>query len=232
MKCKPEELADADSIFMTVEGVKIHYKVHRPSHGRIKRGIHLLHGTGNALYAWENVMDVLAEQCDAVVTASDLIAHGFSARPFMNRFYSRETNGHIARAIIEHELKKSASNGSEITEIVMIGNSIGGLISMMEAVRNPKNVSAVIATSPVPIPLDPINEKLPLGSITRLAAAGRYIAKEYIIGSIKALFGLLMIPIIVSLLQRTLRTKKGWRKKLSNAFAVPEALERALDHFR
>ncbi|GAX85063.1 hypothetical protein CEUSTIGMA_g12483.t1 [Chlamydomonas eustigma] len=103
-----ESLADPDSRFMNVLGIKVHYKEVWPaslSHGGRSAspggnlcseaatsagselygtGIVLVHGFGGGVFAWRHVMEALALQCQCRVVAFDRPAFGLTSRPLIN----------------------------------------------------------------------------------------------------------------------------------------------------
>eukprot|EP00191_Tetraselmis_sp_GSL018_P023711 CAMPEP_0177622668 /NCGR_PEP_ID=MMETSP0419_2-20121207/28423_1 /TAXON_ID=582737 /ORGANISM="Tetraselmis sp., Strain GSL018" /LENGTH=501 /DNA_ID=CAMNT_0019123031 /DNA_START=306 /DNA_END=1808 /DNA_ORIENTATION=+ len=60
----PEALADADSCFIKIDGVSVHFKVEEPPGGSAdpSSGIVLVHGFGAGVFAWRHIMAPLAQR--------------------------------------------------------------------------------------------------------------------------------------------------------------------------
>lgn len=75
-----QELPFANSEFVTVNGVKLHYRIWEPQGSENKGNILLLHGFVSSTYTWRNNCDFFAERGFRVVTL-DLPAFGYSDGP-------------------------------------------------------------------------------------------------------------------------------------------------------
>ncbi len=71
----PEQLADADSKFIQVNGLNVHYKIY----GQGEPVIVLLHGFGASLFSWREVTGPLSKL--GAVIAYDRPAFGLTERP-------------------------------------------------------------------------------------------------------------------------------------------------------
>ncbi len=71
----PQELADADSRFIEVNNITVHYK----DMGRGERTFLLLHGFGASAFSWREVMEPLSGH--GRVAAFDRPAFGLTERP-------------------------------------------------------------------------------------------------------------------------------------------------------
>lgn len=229
---KPEELADPDSLFTSVNGFQVHYKCRRPAQRKVQLGIHLLHGTANNMYLWKDVLEPLAERCQACVVASDMIGHGLTARPRRLWHCSSLFNSSIGRAIMNLELKKCDTPKQDIKGIVLIGNSLGGLVQILEAIREPQGISAIIVTSPVLVfPDEKTKETLPLGLMHRLVLIAARVLKHMLrTGKAFALWSLQ--PLMYFPLRSMLRKKTSWLDILNHAYASRDKLEQVIDRFR
>eukprot|EP00803_Ostreobium_quekettii_P002667 evm.model.scf_1497.2 EVM.evm.TU.scf_1497.2 scf_1497:19028-24291(-) len=103
-----DELADRDSLFCTIAGIRIHHKV-EGWQGRTARTMHLYHGFGTSLWTWEDVQAKLARQCRAVVSAHDMPGFGISDRPQAVAAYSLGFNGRIGRVLMDSMLSGGLS---------------------------------------------------------------------------------------------------------------------------
>jgi len=112
----------------------------------------LVHGLGGSFVDWTAVGPDLAER--ARVVAPDLA--GFGNTPLDGRSASVEAN----RDFLDRFIEVIASE-----PVALVGNSMGGLISILEAGASPERVAAMVlvdpAVPPVPgEPLDPVTEQL------------------------------------------------------------------------
>ncbi len=145
-------LADPDSQFLDANGFRIHYK-------RLGSGptlILLLHGSFLSLRSWSQVMQPLAEQ--ATVVAFDRPVCGLTSRPLPrgkgDALYSADAQSDLVAALID-------KLGFE--QAILIGNSTGGTIALLTALRHPERVRGLVlvgpmiysgyATSQVPTPM-------------------------------------------------------------------------------
>ena len=146
------QLADPDSQFLDANGFRIHYK-------RLGSGptlILLLHGSFLSLRSWSQVMQPLAEQ--ATVVAFDRPVCGLTSRPLPrgkgDALYSADAQSDLVATLIE-------KLGFE--RAILIGNSTGGTIALLTALRHPARVRGLVlvgpmiysgyATSQVPTPM-------------------------------------------------------------------------------
>jgi pimeloyl-ACP methyl ester carboxylesterase len=112
----------------------------------------LVHGLGGSHVDWTSVGSKLAER--GRVVAPDLIGFGYT--PLEGRSASVEAN----LAFVDRFIRSLTDE-----PVVLVGNSMGGLISILEAASNPDRVAALILVDPaVPPtpgePIDPVTEEL------------------------------------------------------------------------
>ncbi len=130
----PEQLADPDSQFADVNGLQVHYKIA----GQGEPALVLLHGFGASVFSWREVMEPLAES--GTVIAFDRPAFGLTARPLPGNWtgenpYSPEAQADQTATLLE-ELG--------INRAVVVGNSAGGTIAILTALRHPEQVQALV----------------------------------------------------------------------------------------
>lgn len=132
----PQQLADADSKFVEINGIMVHYKMM----GQGEPYIILLHGFGASVFSWYAVMGPLSQL--GTVIAYDRPAFGLTERPMtwsgLNP-YSPEGNEALLTGLLDH---------FGIQKAILIGNSAGGTLSMQFALSHPERVQALILVDP------------------------------------------------------------------------------------
>ena len=134
----PDQLADPDSQFATVNGLRVHYK----TAGQGQPALVLLHGLAASLFSWREVMRPLAEH--GTVVAFDRPAFGLTSRPLAGRWlgrnpYSPEAQADLTVALLDH---------LGIEQAVLVGNSLGGMVATLTALHYPGRVQALILVDP------------------------------------------------------------------------------------
>ena len=141
--------------FIEVNGFNVHYRMV----GQGKPLVVLLHGSFLSLRSWRLVMDELAKT--ATVLALDRPAFGSTSRPRSSTAtgvsYTPEAQSDLVLALI----KKLG-----FSKAVLIGNSTGGTLTLLAALRHPQHVEGVVlvdamvysgyATSEVPALIKPV----------------------------------------------------------------------------
>ena len=144
-----------DSRFIDVNGFKVHYRFA----GNGKPLVMLLHGSFLSLRSWRLVFDDLSKT--ASVVAFDRPAFGLTSRPLPSKAtsvsYSPEAQSDLVIAL----MKKLGFH-----KAVFAGNSTGGTIAMLTALRYPQHVEGLVlvdamiysgyATSEVPSFIKPV----------------------------------------------------------------------------
>jgi pimeloyl-ACP methyl ester carboxylesterase len=128
----PEQLADPDSQFIDVNGLRVHYK----EAGQGEPALILLHGFAASIYSWREVLGPLAQ--DHRVVAFDRPAFGLTERPMEwtgPSPYSPEA---------QVELTIDLMDALGIQQAVLVGNSAGGTIAALVALRHPERVRALV----------------------------------------------------------------------------------------
>jgi pimeloyl-ACP methyl ester carboxylesterase len=126
------QLADADSQFVELNGINVHYK----KWGEGKPTFILLHGFGASLFSWREVIEPLSKF--GTVIAYDRPAFGLTERPLEwegENPYSPQAQTDLVIALMD-EL--------DIEKAILVGNSAGGTISMQVALQHPDRVQALI----------------------------------------------------------------------------------------
>ncbi len=149
-----QEKADADSRFIDCNGFRVHYKLF----GRGDILIVLLHGSFLSIRSWREVAGPLSE--NATVLIFDRPAFGLTSRPLPGKHgvprYSPEAQSDL---IVDLMRALGFEKG------VLVGNSTGGTLALLTALRHPESVMALVlagamvysgyATSEVPRPVLP-----------------------------------------------------------------------------
>jgi pimeloyl-ACP methyl ester carboxylesterase len=130
----PESLADADSRFVEVKGVQVHYKMA----GQGKPVFVLLHGFGASLFSWREVMAPLAQR--GTVIAYDRPAFGLTSRPLPGDWHGASPYGPEAQA----DLLVALLDKLGVQQAILVGNSAGGAIAVYTALHDPERVQALV----------------------------------------------------------------------------------------
>ena len=118
-----QSLADADSRFIEVNGISLHYK----TYGQGEPVFILLHGFGASVFSWREVMQPLATH--GTVIAFDRPAFGLTERPMRwegDNPYSPEFQVQLVTGLMD-EL--------QIERAILVGNSAGGRDSNADCPR-------------------------------------------------------------------------------------------------
>lgn len=131
-----DELKDEDSLFIEVNNINVHYK----KLGSGEKTFILLHGFGASLFSWREIMQPLSEY--GTVIAYDRPAFGLTERPIEwqgENPYSQES---------QIELLIGLMDKLKIEKAIWVGNSAGGTIAMLAALKYPERVESLILVSP------------------------------------------------------------------------------------
>ncbi len=131
-----EQLTDADSRFIEIEGIRVHYK----TFGSGQTTLILLHGFGSSLFSWREVTQPLGQ--DFQVIAFDRPAFGLTERPLEwsgENPYSPEFQTRLVIGLMD---------ALNVEQAVLVGNSAGGSIAMLTALRYPDRIQGLILVDP------------------------------------------------------------------------------------
>jgi pimeloyl-ACP methyl ester carboxylesterase len=134
----PDELADQGSRFITVRGIRLHYKVY----GQGEPLILLLHGFGSSTFTWDRVGPALAQL--GTVVAYDCPGFGLSQRPLRPDWNGYDPYDATEQAQLALELMHALG----FEKAILIGNSAGGGVALDMAVKDPQAVQAMVLVSP------------------------------------------------------------------------------------
>jgi pimeloyl-ACP methyl ester carboxylesterase len=127
-----QSLADADSEFIEINGISVHYK----RMGSGEPVFILLHGFGASTFSWREVMQPLSAY--GRVIAYDRPAFGLTERPLEwvgKNPYTQESNIALLLGLMD---------AMEIQEAVLVGNSAGGTLATAFTLAHPERVLALI----------------------------------------------------------------------------------------
>ena len=124
---------ETESHFIEVNGFNVHYRMA----GSGKPLVVLLHGSFLSLRSWRLVFEKLAET--ATVIAFDRPAFGLTSRPLPSKStsvsYTPEAQSDLVIALI---------NKLGFSKAVLVGNSTGGTIALLTALRHPECVEGLV----------------------------------------------------------------------------------------
>jgi pimeloyl-ACP methyl ester carboxylesterase len=138
-KFTEKELADNDSHFIEIEKVSVHYKMY----GKGDTIFILLHGTLTTTYTWNEIIEPLSK-IGRVITY-DRPSFGLTSRPLKSEWKLTSPYGYEEQV----EMLIKLMDRLNIRAAVLVGNSMGGAISMMTAERYPERIKALVLVDPV-----------------------------------------------------------------------------------
>ncbi|HSG44061.1 MAG TPA: alpha/beta hydrolase [Anaerolineales bacterium] len=131
-----ETLVDEDSKFIEVNGINVHYK----TYGQGEPVFILMHGFGASLFSWHQVTAPLAQY--GTVIAYDRPAFGLTERPMEwegENPYSQDS---------QIELVVGLMDALNVEQAILVGNSAGGTLAMLTALKYPERVQSLILADP------------------------------------------------------------------------------------
>lgn len=130
----PEQLADPDSLFIDVNGLRVHYKMA----GQGEPAVVLLHGFGASIYSWRKVMLPLSEV--GTVVAFDRPGFGLTSRPLPGEWNGANPYAPEAQA----DLTAALMDELDVERAVLVGHSAGGTIAVLTALHHPERVQSLV----------------------------------------------------------------------------------------
>jgi pimeloyl-ACP methyl ester carboxylesterase len=133
------ELADAESRFLDVGAVELHYtQAGAPD----APSVILLHGFGASTFSWRHTMPALGECCRVI--AFDRPAFGLTSRPMPGEWdgpnpYSPEAQADQTIALMD---------ALGIEQAALVAHSAGAVVAMLVASSHPDRVSALVLEAP------------------------------------------------------------------------------------
>lgn len=124
--------------YIDVNGIQVHYQ----RAGRGQPTLMLLHGSFLSSFSWRNVMPPLAER--ASVIAFDRAAFGQTARPIPPPQSDRPHHENPYSPEAQSDLTVALMDNLHVDKAVLVGNSTGGTIALLTALRYPQRVQGLI----------------------------------------------------------------------------------------
>jgi pimeloyl-ACP methyl ester carboxylesterase len=139
----PQQVAPSDSEFVTIpfegtDGIDIHYLDEGSDSAGEKPTFVLLHGSLFNAFTWNQVMNFFAER--GRVIAYDQIPYGLSEKLVAGDW--TEGNPYSSDATIDQLF--SLLDALDVGNVVLVGNSYGGVIAVQAALARPERVEALI----------------------------------------------------------------------------------------
>lgn len=134
------QYADADSSFVEIQGVQLHY---RDEGDDTKPALVLLHGIMASLHTWDGWVDALKN--DFRIIRVDIPGFGLTG-PYPDNVYN------IERSV---EMVDELTRFLGVDNFYLAGNSMGGYISWNYAVAHPEKVDRLILLDSAGYPFDP-----------------------------------------------------------------------------
>lgn len=130
-----EDLIDADSQFIELNDLKVHYKTAGDPDSELK--FVLLHGFGASTYTWHKLMPELAKI--GFVVAFDRPAFGFTERPLKDDWTE---NPYTPEA--QRDLTLKLMDALSMEQAILVGHSSGSAVALEVALEKSARVSALV----------------------------------------------------------------------------------------
>jgi pimeloyl-ACP methyl ester carboxylesterase len=130
-----ESPEDTDSRFIEINGFNVHYRLA----GSGKPLVVLLHGSFLSMRSWRLVFDELAKTTSVI--AFDRPAFGKTSRPFSSKERGVSYTPEAQSDLVVTMMKKLGFN-----KAVLVGNSTGGTLALLTALRYPQHVEGLVLT--------------------------------------------------------------------------------------
>uniref|UniRef100_A0ACD5XPL4 Uncharacterized protein n=1 Tax=Avena sativa TaxID=4498 RepID=A0ACD5XPL4_AVESA len=154
----PEALADPDSSFYEINGVRVHHKVcahdddveessdHAVARAQIRLPVVLLHGFGASVFSWSRVMRPLARISGAKVLAFDRPAFGLTSRTGWSGDDTKPLSPYSTAFSVMATLAFIDQLGAG--KAVLVGHSAGCPVAVEAYFEAPERVAALVLVAP------------------------------------------------------------------------------------
>ncbi|HEY5540679.1 MAG TPA: alpha/beta hydrolase [Coriobacteriia bacterium] len=133
---EPEELADEDSRFIELDGIRFHYKDQGDPGS--PHTIVFLHGFASSLYTWRHAMAALRDRYRVI--AFDRPGFGLSGRPLPGDWEGE--NPYTSTSAAEQTVALMDALG--VDRAVLVGHSQGATLSVLVDALHPERVEALV----------------------------------------------------------------------------------------
>ena len=137
----PYLLANADSRFVEVGDLTIHYK--EAGSVDATQTLILMHGFGASTYSWRDQLTLLSEQYRVI--AFDRPAFGLTERPLPNEFAPGQ-NPYSAQANTDQVI--GLMDALRVQSATLVAHSAGGAVAVLVADQHPDRVKALVLEAP------------------------------------------------------------------------------------
>lgn len=134
------DLADADSRFVAVDGLDVHYR--EAGSAGADCVVILLHGFGASTFSWRAALPALARDCRVI--AFDRPAFGLTDRPLPGEWSGVNPYSLEASAVQTVGLMDALG----IEKAVLVGHSAGAAVAVLVAARYPERVTGLVLEAP------------------------------------------------------------------------------------
>lgn len=181
----------AESRFVDVDGVTLHYRLWEPQ-GEVKGKALLVHGLGGSTYSWEKTADPLAQAGYAVV-AVDLPAFGYSDRG-LRIDHSQSARSQLLWQLLDALDAASSDKSSGAEGWSLVGHSMGGGTVAAMAMDRPGDVSALVLVAGALFDNNPSGARMllaypPLRRWLSVVAQNFLIREDRIAGFLQSAYG-------------------------------------------
>jgi pimeloyl-ACP methyl ester carboxylesterase len=128
----------SDSKFIHLNGVRVHYQESGQGHPSLI----LLHGSFLSHFSWRHVVEPLARH--RKVVTFDRIAFGQTERPLFRCWTKSHIGCNPYTPEAQADLTIALMDNLGIDQTVLVGNSTGGTIALLTALRHPQRIQALI----------------------------------------------------------------------------------------
>jgi len=136
VSAKKYDIADLvfdNSHFLKINGIRLHYRVWRPTENNNRGNVLLIHGLGGSTFSWRNVVDSLVNDGYSVV-AVDLPGFGLSQRkPAVSQ--SNLNRANLMWKLLENIEPKGSWH--------LVGHSLGGGVVVTMGLQKPSEIATI-----------------------------------------------------------------------------------------
>jgi pimeloyl-ACP methyl ester carboxylesterase len=136
---QPDNTTTVDNQFLDINGLRVRYA----TAGAGEPALLLLHGSFLSIFSWREVLLPLAQR-GSLVAAFDRVAFGETSRPALSRQHERPFEHNPYSPEFQANLTLALMDHLGIEHAVLVGNSTGGTVALLTALRAPQRVRALV----------------------------------------------------------------------------------------